>query len=333
MVDASECAKVLIKSTFSLKSGRFKDWRLANHVDKQTYQEAKDSVGVDGEIYGVPIGADWDEFRKNIQKASEDHKESLTEWETLNILWTGIDATTAHAYTACIDAAASNQVGIHLSVGRMTDTDITLRLKWTPMGGGHDTVALSWSGSLAHSPDLPKKITVGPGLSFVVKRPSQQSNLAVNIESQGAGDSVTLFPLPPVPPPLPTHFEKTTNENTQPLQNGSSATWVVPALQEGTYQVSVAQSARSQADGEWLRINYSISLDGTLISEPGAWFDINPPGASHTAVANKVVQLRGRASSITLTIAGVYDHANFQNGSAGAIVLDNTTKISLTKVG
>ena len=198
-MSVEDCRSVLINATYSKHDSKFLDWRLAESLTQREYDHAKQNASGNAVIYGVPIGANYEDFRKHIQETRASHDESLSESQVTNILWTGLDPSSADIYGKCIDGI-KGATGLSLRVVKATDEDITLFLRWTPQFGQPPSINLTWSGlSLSSSKELPlpEKAAQGSGVEVIVKRPQTEQALAV--KWQGEGDFVTLTPLPPPP--------------------------------------------------------------------------------------------------------------------------------------
>jgi hypothetical protein len=51
------CEHALVMSTYNLKNEVSLDWRMAEFVSLNTYNEIKQTAGASAVIYGVPVGA------------------------------------------------------------------------------------------------------------------------------------------------------------------------------------------------------------------------------------------------------------------------------------
>src|SRR5262245_59962689 len=85
------CDGALVKSTYRQKSSVGTDWRLAELVDETTYNEIKKGGGVSAKIFGILIGANYNEFQQSFGSLKRVHKEQLRYSQLQNIAWTGID--------------------------------------------------------------------------------------------------------------------------------------------------------------------------------------------------------------------------------------------------
>jgi hypothetical protein len=197
-----DCRYVLMMATYSRQDSHFLDWRLAAIVTRSEYEEAKKHASANAVIYGVPVGANYDDFKNNIQQMSTSVAKSLTESEINNVLWTGLDPSVAAIYSRCIDGI-QGVTGLSLRVDAATDRDITLFLRWTPQADQPSTIPITWEGlSVPSSKHLPKTVTQGSGILIIVDRPKAEQELGV--KWKGEGRHVTLTPLPETPPPAPT---------------------------------------------------------------------------------------------------------------------------------
>jgi hypothetical protein len=195
------CDEALVKSTYNSFSSDHLDWRLASQVTEKTYDEIKHDAGANAVIYGFPVGATYDDFQKRVKESSNTFATSLTHDQALNIMWTGLDPNAPSVYSACLQAKVLASRGLHAVVKSATNKDIAIILRWVPQGSDPSSIKPTWVGitkDIDGNP-LSKNLTQGQTV-VVVGRPSVERTLAVNYP--GFGDSITLEPLPPIPPPL-----------------------------------------------------------------------------------------------------------------------------------
>jgi hypothetical protein len=200
--DSGSCNAALVQSTYNQNGSQFHDWRLAEHVSEEAYNEVKHAAGARAEIFGVPIGADYSDFRSNIQSFSGGSEQALTSSQAENVMWTGLSRDSLTAYSDCL-SALSNQSGLSLVVDWATETDVALTLRWHPRMVASSTpepatIDVEWSGSVGGT-ELPASVSEGDGVPIIVPRPVKESTLAVR--SGGIGSSVILTPLPTALPP------------------------------------------------------------------------------------------------------------------------------------
>jgi hypothetical protein len=320
-----------------LKTWRFKDWRLAKRVTEDTYNKITHNASADAVIYGIPVGASYGDFQENIKHSASSHDESLTEAEATNILWTGLGMASSEAYKHCLDRV-TDSLGIHLTVNHATDNDVSINIRWAPLGG-EPKVQLKWSGELATHSTLPKSAVTG-SQTVVIGRPAKEQQLAVNVVGHGASDSIVLTPLVLVPrrieKPGATEFHQTTNDKLQFLRRGGSIEWGTPLLQEGAYNASVTLRLHPDPSGAQFRVNYHVSVNGKIISTPGIWVDVQFGDHPDVITVGAVVDLPHGPTTISLHIEGVYNldstYGNFTNPDAGAVAVSNAMSISLRRI-
>jgi hypothetical protein len=199
---AQDCSRALIVSTYREHDELSRDYRMARFVTRQEYEELKKNVSADGVIYGVPVGANYDEYRARALKISESVSVSLSEHQVRNILWTGLDPNSLKAYESCLIA---NNYGLFLYVRSATKNEIEIVLKYRPTSGSGE-IAITWTGG---TPDirelLPKRIGIAE-ITRIVPRPAKDNLLlGVNVVGDGpnAPPAVMITAWPGDPPPLP----------------------------------------------------------------------------------------------------------------------------------
>jgi hypothetical protein len=339
MVDISQCNAALIKDTYNVQTSRLKDWRLAERVDKETYNEIKDKAGANAVIYGVPVGASWEEFSKNVENLKSSHSESLREEEAINILWTGLSPQSGDAYKHCLDDVTRSP-GIYLTVVHATETDVSINVRWLPMGG-LDTVHLLWSGELAnHANHLPSSIRTG-SQTIVVKRPSVEQQLAVNAvdnrQVSFASDSIVLTSLPvkpSAPPPAATGFNLSVNDRLQFMRRGQGVSWTTPSLQAGSYNAQFRARLHPDIGGAQYKAACHIQInDKTLASQT---IDIQFGDHPDVVAVGGTVDIAAGAATISFGIDGVWNadptFGNFNNPDGGAVALSSDISVSLKKI-
>jgi hypothetical protein len=259
----SECDSALIVSTYNSLEASKSDWRMARHVDENTYNQIKHDAGASAVIYGFPVSASYSDFQENIRNFASNESESFTKEQFRNVAWTGLGSSAADAYKTCIKAQSR---GLVLVPDGATDSDVTFRVSYSPIGGSANPLPVSWFGADAGGNQLPSNISAGETI-IILKRPEKTSTLAVNSsDTSGFTDSVVLTPLA-VPDPSEQFASRCVITRTPTPGNvtrGHAFFWHCPRLRAGTYQanLSVVPSA-SRA----VRVSWSAVL--TLKTEGG----------------------------------------------------------------
>lgn len=210
IADMSACKDALVLSTYSISSDRMRDHRLAELVSESTYHEIRQQAGLSATIFGIPMGASWDQFQSNRRAYFRRYESSLTERESINVLWTGLDPVSATAYQRCIEEASSSP-GISLTVRGATAAHVSLDLTYIPIGPA-TTANLEWQHDALPDAVLPQEMNAG-SIPIVVARPDDVTILAVSDPTLGMGDSVEITSLPA---PLPQVVRPAPQFKTQP---------------------------------------------------------------------------------------------------------------------
>jgi hypothetical protein len=340
-----DCDKALVLATYNSTDSRLLDWRLAEQISESHYKEVKTKAGLDAVIYGVPIGADWDQFRKNIDSYRRSQNQSLTEQTFRNVAWTGLDANAARAYVECLRLAAPGKNLLFVPTSA-TEKDITFDLQYRVIGSAKNPMAIKWSGVAPEGSKLPARV-VGGSNPVLVRRPKAESTLIAS--GSGLSDSVVITPLPrrlsleqrwalkceiaKTPDPLPE------------LQAGEATTWACPRLQAGTYEVRVhidPRGARSHQTNQ-VRVGYTLELavhsggkqnlqklrDGQL----DIGFD-GGIGRAFTSSGQNVTLKNGDLVQVRLTVSAVADKCCWHTTSQkdGYVFLPKDVQINLTKL-
>jgi hypothetical protein len=306
------------------------EFHQAARLGKITHNASADIV-----IYGIPVGASYGDFQENIKHSASSHDESLTEAEATNILWTGLGMASSEAYKHCLDRVTDSP-GIHLTVNHATDNDVSINIRWAPLGG-EPKVQLKWSGELATHSALPKSAVTG-SQTVVIGRPAKEQQLAVNVVGHGASDSIVLTPLVLVPQriekPGATEFHQTTNDKLQFLRRGGSIEWRTPLLEAGAYNALFSVRLHPDPAGAQFRVGYHVLVNDKTLSS-GQTVDLQ--FGDHPDVINVggYVDLARGPATIILGIDGVWNadptFGDFTKPDAGAVAVLPNISISLKK--
>ncbi len=188
-----DCSKALIQDTYQTTSTNHQLFSLALSVDSRSYEEIKQKAGANAIIYGIPMGGNYDEFRKNVKDTSEHFEEHLDLDQATNVAWTGLSRFGAGAYRDCLVAS---QTGLSLQLTAATETEVSFVLKWAPVGVENSKVAIVWQWSGPGRDKLPASIPAG-STPIVIPRPNQ--NLVIAASTIGHSTipyTITSWPKP-----------------------------------------------------------------------------------------------------------------------------------------
>jgi hypothetical protein len=334
----SDCNAALIVSTYDKIDASKSDWRMATFVDKESYSKIKDSAGASAVIYGVPVGANYDQFRENIDRYKTSTTESFSQDQFHNISWTGLGADAAGAYKECIRQKSR---GLYIVPDKATDTDLSFRLVYGVIGGSPNPLPVKWMGGAAKDASLPGTVSAGEKI-IVIDRPAKSSTLALNDDANaGFSDSVILTPLPsPIPPEqkFANRCLITQTDNPGSVTKGNSFSWTCDRLRAGTYGVSlnVVPSAARPVRLNWHAQIKFIGEKETevfdLAKSSGGTIDtVNAGlGTSFQSNGNNItVKQSGALPVISVFVDNTWWHMDFANQSSDPINIPKNVNISV----
>lgn len=240
------CRDALVVDTYKSKSQSWLNWQMAKVVTKEQWIKIKQSGGAGVEIYGVPVGASYEEFQNNILKESNNESASLNQVQFDNIAWTFLDPSGAKAYQDCVDSVL-NQDGIHVAVIRASSSEVALRVSYRPRGREPNRIQPSWEWSGQTNKPFPRQIYAGT-TPIIVKRPSNEIMFSVGFE--GLSDSISITPLNDKAPP-PTIVVSSEIKSSGPLPSGACRGW------SNIYRVCT-----DPKPGDWKLVSENFQLSG-----------------------------------------------------------------------
>lgn len=205
-----DCDKALSQSYLKEASSIKSDWRLSTLVTQEQWSEQKQGANATGAIYGVPIGASYEDFKKNSQKFYSEHNESLNINVTRSVAWQGLQSTNVDAYKACLSALRSSNPGIYLAVAKQTQNQISLTAFYNAGPSDPDDISIAWDdSSKLLGKRAPDKLHRHTEIGITLARPtsgealvgvSQKASLFGQVSV--AGDTLIVEPVSPMPPPI-----------------------------------------------------------------------------------------------------------------------------------
>jgi hypothetical protein len=199
------CDAALIQTTFSASSSVSDDWRLASLITSSNYDQVKHDAGGQATVYGIPFGANYSDFRTNLnsQYAQQNQSENIN--QTRNVAWTGLESASVSAYEACLQTQVLMSNGLHAAVTTATASDISIHIRFVVPGlPAH--VAIKWSPPSVAGFVFPSRLTQG---DTIVRVPRPDKELSVSGNASGyATDALVLEPLPsPIKPIKPFYYD------------------------------------------------------------------------------------------------------------------------------
>jgi hypothetical protein len=337
----SDCDSALIVSTYNSLEASKSDWRMARHVDENTYNQIKHDAGASAVIYGFPVSASYSDFQENIRNFSSSESASFTKEQFRNVAWTGLGSAAADAYKTCVKTQSR---GLALIPDGATDSDITFRVFYSPIGGSANPLPVSWFGADAGGNQLPTSISAGETI-VILRRPEKSSTLAVNSsDTSGFTDSVVLTPLAVADPSeqFASRCVITRTPTPGAVTRGQSFLWNCPRLRKGTYQANL--TVVPSADRA-VRVNWSASLtlktdNGEqkipLKTTSGAVIDAGVSagiGTTFVSQGNVIdVNQAGSLPIVSVNVDNTAWHGNFAQPSDDPISFPADVNISLERM-
>jgi hypothetical protein len=168
------------------------------YVSHWEWEKVQHDAGASAEIFGVTVGASYEDFQERAKRDVTKVGSSLTQQQALNVMWTGISDNSVSAYSKCLRAMGR---GLHLSVRAATEKDVTILVHYMVAGTKDpNPLAITWQPASLPDTTLPSTVPAGDTI-VLVPRPQKAMQLVAN--GDGTGDSVTLLPLPEPPPLAP----------------------------------------------------------------------------------------------------------------------------------
>jgi hypothetical protein len=97
-----DCTKALVKATVVSNTLDITNLSIAWSLSEDAYNEAKTNAGASAVIYGVPMGANYGEFRRNIQTRAESLNIQKFQLRANAYATSGIDQNSLDAYKSCL---------------------------------------------------------------------------------------------------------------------------------------------------------------------------------------------------------------------------------------
>jgi len=342
----SSCDAALVEDTYQSTSDKYVDWRLAQSISQTTYNQLKQDLGANAVVYGVPLGASYQDFQQNISSFQSNLQESYTEQDFQNVAWTALDPQSSTNYANCLKAlAVSSRKPLVLVPAGATATDITFNVIYTISGTSlPNPLRVKWTLGGVVDSALPATIPAGSTI-ITVKRPAAEQTLVVNSDAVGDADSIVLEPLPA---PLPASAQYAsicqilnTPDPVPTLAAYSSYTWPCPVMAAGPYQVTVSITPGSNIPA---RVGWQVDLvsfKGTVQTDiplpltSGTPIDINAnANLAHVFQSIGTVSIPQGPIVFRLSINGVWNHCCFGPGGdrAGDVTIPKGVVLRLQKI-
>lgn len=190
----AECEDALVLATYSENSTYHSDWRLAKFVSEKAYMQANHVGDVNAVIYGVPVGASYNDFEENYKRKEEQYNESLTLDQAKQIFWVGLDPQTGKNYADCL--YAQSEKPLKLAVIASTTDAIIVEVNWRQPGGPKN-IEVQWVPSKIGKFPLPRKFADGR-TPIPIARQSKEISIVASYKGFES-NVIKLLPFPSPP--------------------------------------------------------------------------------------------------------------------------------------
>lgn len=97
-----DCTRTLIPATVDVRYNETINLSIAWNLSERDYNEAKQKFGANAVIYGVPVGASYADFRKNIKTKAEEFRLQNFEQRSLAYATSALNDADVKVYRACV---------------------------------------------------------------------------------------------------------------------------------------------------------------------------------------------------------------------------------------
>ena len=129
---AQDCIEALVKATVNQSILSISDLSIAWSVSSTSYDEMKRNMGTSAVIYGVPLGADYGEFRKNIQTMQQAFQLHNFELYSGAYASTKLDGNSLEAYRSCLSAHNKGLAVLVERIGSPQSPSYTIWVTYIP---------------------------------------------------------------------------------------------------------------------------------------------------------------------------------------------------------
>lgn len=181
------CEEALVMAQLTAKSSH--DKRLAILVTQSRWQQAHDTAGLNATLFDVPIGASYDSYHSAASAYLS--QTNLSEQDSYEVAWSGLDPNSVSAYEACLKAQAAQLGGAHLAIVAADGKRYTLLVSWNEPGSSKTDVSWAPKGVFKNLPDS----VLAGSHKLTVDRPVGDTLLSWNARFS-ASETVRLRALP-----------------------------------------------------------------------------------------------------------------------------------------
>jgi hypothetical protein len=202
---AEDCSRALIPDTTSENSASVQNLSIAWNMSEYSYNEARSKFGASAVIYGVPVGINYSEFRKNIQNIAQKYNYQNFEQRSFSYATSSLGTNSRDAYIACL----ANSGGLVVYAKAITNSYYVVAVKYAPrvdqllLDGSLQSISNIQTGDSSIIGAEIGRMTFGAvDREFTLRPEDGNSEAAVTVRVGSTSRSLVLAPIA-VPPPQP----------------------------------------------------------------------------------------------------------------------------------
>jgi hypothetical protein len=199
---------------------------VASLVTEKEWDEINKEFHGNATIYGIPMGASYQDYHNRVIDKLNSYQESLTQDELTNVAWTGLDPNGASGYVECLKTLHRDQ-GLSVYVTNATKDEVSLRITWRNTGVEPKTAILDWTWNANGKSNLPKTVVAG-NKPVVLPRPTKQQILTAYFAGHEA--TIVITPYPPPPTIAKTVYRSCVETYESRAADGFGENWSSPVL-------------------------------------------------------------------------------------------------------
>ena len=125
---AEDCSKVLINDVSASDTFSLENLAIASTLTNESYQKATSKGGLNGTIYGIPIGANYEDFQNNVNITKSTLNINKFQLHINSYITSRLSENGLEAYKLC----KLGDWGLVLAVGDLTRESANLWVTWKP---------------------------------------------------------------------------------------------------------------------------------------------------------------------------------------------------------
>lgn len=141
LCQTQDCSKALVVANENISSSVATQLSVAYNMSEGEWAQRKTNASANAVIYGVPVGASYEDYKNNVRQRAEAFHLDRFEQRAYAYATSGLNQSSVEAYKACLQSV---QKGFYLFAGDMSDDTYNIHLINAPVAGldSHITGAL-----------------------------------------------------------------------------------------------------------------------------------------------------------------------------------------------